>query len=167
MLKKVLENKKILIGLLITLFAVILVAVYMLAGNDSEKSKKTPTSNIEVESEEGLDVVGEDENVPEEESDTSAFWEENKSDNKQNEDKSEDKSQTDKNETDDTDKEDKNEERKRDPDSEIIVATVSLFGTTEDMMMHQALTKDEADKLIKLAKQEGAGNLMKRIIDAL
>jgi len=65
------------------------------------------------------------------------------------------------------DKEDKKEERKRDPDSEIIVATVSLFGTTEDMMMHQALTKDEADKLIKLAKQEGAGNLMKRIIEAL
>jgi hypothetical protein len=58
-------------------------------------------------------------------------------------------------------------ERQRDPDSEIIVATVSLFGTTEDMMMHQALTKDEADKLIKLAKQEGAGNLMKRIIEAL
>lgn len=129
MLKKVLENKKILIGLLITLFAVILVAVYMLAGDDYEKSKKTPTSNIEVESEEGLDVVGEDENVPEEESDTSAFWEENKSDNKQNEDKSgnttndneksdsdksEDKSQTDKNETDDntddTDKIDKDKE---------------------------------------------------------
>jgi hypothetical protein len=65
------------------------------------------------------------------------------------------------------DKDDKKEERKRDPDSEIIVATVSLFGTTEDMMMHQALTKDEADKLIKLAKQEGAGNLMKRIIEAL
>jgi hypothetical protein len=65
------------------------------------------------------------------------------------------------------DKEETKEERKRDPDSEIIVATVSLFGTTEDMMMHQALTKDEADKLIKLAKQEGAGNLMKRIIEAL
>jgi hypothetical protein len=57
--------------------------------------------------------------------------------------------------------------RQRDPDSEIIVATVSLFGTTEDMMMHQALTKDEADKLIKLAKQERAGNLMKRIIEVL
>ena len=64
-------------------------------------------------------------------------------------------------------KEDKNEERKRDPDSEIIVATVSLFGTTEDMMLTQQLTTEEADKLIKLAKQEGAGNLMKRIIDAL
>ena len=55
----------------------------------------------------------------------------------------------------------------RDPDSEIIVATVSLFGTTEDMMLCQTLTKDEADKLIKLAKQEGAGNLMKRIIERL
>ena len=65
------------------------------------------------------------------------------------------------------DKEDKKEERKRDPDSEIIVATVSLFGTTEDMMLTQTLTTEEADKLIKLAKQEGAGNLMKRIIDAL
>ena len=58
-------------------------------------------------------------------------------------------------------------ERKRDPDSEIIVATVSLFGTTEDMMLTQQLTTEEADKLIRLAKQEGAGNLMKRIIDAL
>ena len=58
-------------------------------------------------------------------------------------------------------------ERQRDPDSEIIVATVSLFGTTEDMMLCQTLTKDEADKLIKLAKQEGAGNLMKRIIEIL
>ena len=58
-------------------------------------------------------------------------------------------------------------ERQRDPDSEIIVATVSLFGTTEDMMLTQTLTTEEADKLIKLAKQEGAGNLMKRIIDAL
>ena len=58
-------------------------------------------------------------------------------------------------------------ERQRDPDSEIIVATVSLFGTTEDMMLCQTLTKDEADKLIKLAKQEGAGNLMKRIIERL
>ena len=57
--------------------------------------------------------------------------------------------------------------RQRDPDSEIIVATVSLFGTTEDMMLTQTLTTEEADKLIKLAKQEGAGNLMKRIIDAL
>ena len=58
-------------------------------------------------------------------------------------------------------------ERQREPDSEIIVATVSLFGTTEDMMLCQTLTKDEADKLIKLAKQEGAGNLMKRIIERL
>ena len=58
-------------------------------------------------------------------------------------------------------------ERQREPDSEIIVATVSLFGTTEDMMLTQTLTTEEADKLIKLAKQEGAGNLMKRIIDAL
>ena len=58
-------------------------------------------------------------------------------------------------------------QRQRDPDSEIIVATVSLFGTTEDMMLTQTLTTEEADKLIKLAKQEGAGNLMKRIIDAL
>ena len=58
-------------------------------------------------------------------------------------------------------------ERQRDPDSEIIVATVSLFGTTEDMMLTQALTTEEADKLISLAKKEGAGNLMKRIIDAL
>lgn len=58
-------------------------------------------------------------------------------------------------------------ERKRDPDSEIIVATVSLFGTTEDMMLTQQLTTEEADKLISLAKKEGAGNLMKRIIDAL
>lgn len=130
MLKKAIENKKILIGLLITLFAVIVIAVYMLAGNDSENSKKTPTSNIEVESEEGLDVVGEDENVPEEESDTSAYWDEGKSNNKQNDknqnnnatdenassdttdssDKSDDNNQSNKNETDDTDKEDKNEE---------------------------------------------------------
>ena len=58
-------------------------------------------------------------------------------------------------------------ERQRDPDSEIIVATVSLFGTTEDMMLTQVLTTEEADKLISLAKKEGAGNLMKRIIDAL
>ena len=114
MLKKAIENKKILIGLLILLFIVIGIIVFMLAGDDSENSKKTPTSNIEVESEDGLDVVGEDENVPEEESDTSAFWEENKSVNKQNEDKSEDKSQTDKNETDDntddTDQIDKDKE---------------------------------------------------------
>jgi hypothetical protein len=65
------------------------------------------------------------------------------------------------------DKEETPEERKRDPDSEIIVAAVSLFGTTEEMMLTQALTKEEADKLISLAKKEGGGNLMKRIIDAL
>jgi hypothetical protein len=35
------------------------------------------------------------------------------------------------------------------------------------MMLTQALTKEEADKLISLAKKEGGGNLMKRIIDAL
>lgn len=58
-------------------------------------------------------------------------------------------------------------ERQRDPDSEIIVATVSLFGTTEDMMLTQTLTTEEADKLIALAKKEGAGNVMKRIIEAL
>jgi ParB-like chromosome segregation protein Spo0J len=58
-------------------------------------------------------------------------------------------------------------ERQRDPESEIIVATVSLFGTTEDMMMTNTLTKEQADKLIALAKAEGADNLMKRIIDAL
>ena len=58
-------------------------------------------------------------------------------------------------------------ERQRDPDSEIIVATVSLFGTTEDMMMTNTLTKEQADKLIALAKTEGADNLMKRIIDAI
>ena len=62
---------------------------------------------------------------------------------------------------------DDKEQRQRDPDSEIIVATVSLFGTTEDMMLTQTLTTEEADKLISLAKKEGAGNLMKRIIDAL
>lgn len=55
----------------------------------------------------------------------------------------------------------------RDPDSEIIVATVSLFGTTEDMMLTQTITTEDADKLIALAKQEGADNLMKRIIAAL
>ena len=58
-------------------------------------------------------------------------------------------------------------ERQRDPNSEIIVATVSLFGTTEDMMLTQELTKEQADKLMSLAKQDGAGNLMKRIIEAL
>ena len=58
-------------------------------------------------------------------------------------------------------------ERQREPESEIIVATVSLFGTTEDMMLTQTLTTEEADKLISLAKQYGAGNLMKRIIEAL
>ena len=55
----------------------------------------------------------------------------------------------------------------RDPDSEIIVATVSLFGTTEDMMLTQTLSKEDADKLIALAKSEGADNLMKRIIASL
>jgi hypothetical protein len=55
----------------------------------------------------------------------------------------------------------------RDPDSEIIVATVSLFGTTEDMMMTQTISKEDADKLIALAKTEGADNLIKRIISSL
>jgi hypothetical protein len=55
----------------------------------------------------------------------------------------------------------------RDPDSEIIVATVSLFGTTEDMMMTQTISKEDADKLIALAKTEGADNLIKRIIASL
>ena len=55
----------------------------------------------------------------------------------------------------------------RDPDSEIIVATVSLFGTTEDMMLTQTITTEDADKLIALAKTEGVDNLMKRIIAAL
>ena len=55
----------------------------------------------------------------------------------------------------------------RDPESEIIVANVSLFGTTEDMMLTQILSKEDADKLIALAKAEGADNLMKRIIAAL
>lgn len=59
------------------------------------------------------------------------------------------------------------DERKRDPESEIIVATVSLFGTTEDMMLTQQLTTEEADQLIQAAKSEGGGNLMKRIIAAL
>lgn len=35
------------------------------------------------------------------------------------------------------------------------------------MMMTQILSKEAADKLIVLAKAEGADNLMKRIIDAL
>ena len=111
MLKKAIENKKILIGLLIALFAVIVVAAYMFAGDDSENSKKTPTSNIEVESEDGLDVVEEDENVPEEESDTSAFWDEDKSNNKQNEDKS--GSTTNDNEKSDSDKSEDKKERIR------------------------------------------------------
>lgn len=55
----------------------------------------------------------------------------------------------------------------RDPESEIIMANVSLFGTTEDMMLTQILSKEDADKLIALAKTEGADNLMKRIIAAL
>lgn len=59
------------------------------------------------------------------------------------------------------------EERQRDPDSEIIVAVVSLFGTTEDMLLTQALTADETEKLIALAKKEGAGNLFKRLIAQL
>ena len=59
------------------------------------------------------------------------------------------------------------EERQRDPDSEIIVAVVSLFGTTEDMLLTQTLTADESEKLIALAKKEGAGNLFKRLIAQL
>jgi hypothetical protein len=47
------------------------------------------------------------------------------------------------------------------------VATVSLFGTTEDMMMTQTISKEDADKLIALAKTEGADNLIKRIIASL
>lgn len=58
-------------------------------------------------------------------------------------------------------------ERQRDPESEVIIATVSLFGTTEDMMLTAPLTTDDADKLISLAKKEGAAELMKRIIEAL
>lgn len=57
--------------------------------------------------------------------------------------------------------------RDREPESEVIVAAVSLFGTTEDMMLQQTLTKEQADKLIHLAKTEGAQSLMQRIIDAL
>lgn len=55
----------------------------------------------------------------------------------------------------------------RDPDSEIIVATVSLFGTTEDMMLTQTISKEDADKIMAQAKIEGADNLMKRMIAAL
>ena len=59
------------------------------------------------------------------------------------------------------DESDNADERKRDPESEIIVATVSLFGTTEEMMLTQQLTTEEADKLIQAAKNE---DIMKRII---
>ena len=53
------------------------------------------------------------------------------------------------------------------PESEIIVATVSLFGTTEDMMLIETLTTDEADRLIAIAKKEGTAHLIKRLISAL
>ena len=69
--------------------------------------------------------------------------------------------------TEEANEENEPKERQRDPESEIIVATVSLFGTTEDMMLTEQLTTEQADKLIQLAKTEGAANLMKRIIDAL
>ena len=68
MLKNITGNKKILVGVLSVLLIAVGAAMYLLGGDDSETSKKTPTSNIEVESEDGLDVVEEDENVPEEES---------------------------------------------------------------------------------------------------
>ena len=55
----------------------------------------------------------------------------------------------------------------RDPKSEIIVASVSLFGRTEDMILCQQLTMDETDKLLSLIKTEGAGKLIKRLIDEL
>lgn len=70
-------------------------------------------------------------------------------------------------EEDEADARDDQEERKRDPESEIIVATVSLFGTTEDMMLTETLTTDEADRLIAIAKKEGTAHLIKRLISAL
>jgi len=57
--------------------------------------------------------------------------------------------------------------RKPNPESEIIVAIVSLFGTTEEMMLTDTLSTDEADKLICLAKRYGASNLIRRLINAL
>lgn len=70
-------------------------------------------------------------------------------------------------EAEEADARDDQEERKRDPESEIIVATVSLFGTTEDMMLIETLTTDEADRLIAIAKKEGTAHLIKRLISAL
>lgn len=70
-------------------------------------------------------------------------------------------------EAEEADARDDQEERKRDPESEIIVATVSLFGTTEDMMLTETLTTDEADRLIAIAKKEGTAHLIKRLISAL
>ena len=62
---------------------------------------------------------------------------------------------------------DKPKRRKPNPESEIIVAIVSLFGTTEEMMLTDTLSTDEADKLIYLAKRYGASNLIRRLINAL
>ncbi len=70
-------------------------------------------------------------------------------------------------EAEEADARDDQEERKRNPESEIIVATVSLFGTTEDMMLTETLTTDEADRLIAIAKKEGTAHLIKRLISAL
>ena len=62
---------------------------------------------------------------------------------------------------------DKPKKRKPNPDSEIIIAIVSLFGTTEDMMLTETLSTDEADKLIMLAKRYGTSNLIRRLINSL
>ena len=62
---------------------------------------------------------------------------------------------------------DKPKRRKPNPDSEIIVAIVSLFGTTEDMMLTEMLSTDEADKLIMLATRYGTNKLIRRLINSL
>lgn len=60
---------------------------------------------------------------------------------------------------------DTEEERQRDPNSEIIISCVSLFGKTEDMMFVEEISMENTERIISLSKSKGINNLLTELLN--
>lgn len=54
--------------------------------------------------------------------------------------------------------------REQENKSQVIIASVSLFGQTDNTIVCEQLTQGQADKLLEVIKSEGAGKIIERLV---
>lgn len=56
------------------------------------------------------------------------------------------------------------DKREQENKSQVIIASVSLFGQTDNTIVCEQLTQEQANKLLAVIKSDGAGKIIERLV---